>query len=201
MDYSLLIPSFLLSLLGLYLIVIIVVPISRNLYFTISLKRARELRRVRKCQKRLAQARDFFKEGQFKAGLQLVTESFYLELIEMNEYLLPRIHEHNLALLAEVVRAGDGAHGSLKAIPMLESLLEERAKLQRLHFDTKTSLQSLKRNKKKGDRAWADKEFSTKQQNTRKELKQNRRSIQTAINQLLESSPQYAEADTSTTYH
>jgi hypothetical protein len=136
MNYSVLLPSLLITFLGIALVCALLLPILKNLYFGFSLRGTLELVLVKRCQKKLAEVRNLFGQGNFKDGIKLAPDALFLSPIKHHEYLLPKIHEHNLALLAEIVRESKSSQGSLRAIPALEELLEERARLQRLLFDT-----------------------------------------------------------------
>jgi hypothetical protein len=202
MSYSIIIPSLLITFLSLTLLAALLVPILSNLYFGFSIRGAIELSTVKRCQKKLSQIRELFSHGNYKEGIKLAPDAFFLESVKYHEYLLPKIHEHNLALLAEIVREGEGSQGSLRAIPVLEELLEERSRLQRLLFDTYQSATARRKRKRRSNSPdWAAAEFKKKEASIKNKLKINKSEIQESLNSLATSSPQYTASTSEVTYH
>lgn len=201
---GLIVTSILFGLVGLYVIIYLMNVLLRNLYFSLQLRGIVERSAFKRCLQRAGMARHHMANDEKSDALKLFRTSFYLGIPKIQNALIARSIEHNLNIIADIIRLSEADSEALSKVPSLENLFEERGELLRQIHDARESLGNAKsRSKDQGRRvpAWAVNEFKTKEKLLQGQLSDNKLEIQKALDDVFNALAIKSKNQNNVTYH
>lgn len=198
------ITGIILGLAGLYVTIYFSAIIIKNLYFSLELKGLTERMRFKKRLQFAGMARHHMASGETGQAIGLFKKSFFLDHVYHHENLVSRSLEHNLNILADLIRLADVDSEALARLPALERLFEERGDHLKQLMDVRSSLSSAK-NKSRSQRrpipAWAMNEFKSREARIYRSLGDNKKEIQKEIQSVFDALSNRVNNTNSVTYH
>ena len=184
---GLIVTSILFGLAGLYVVIYLSNILLKNMYFSLQLKGIVERSSFKRCLQKAGMARHHMANGEKQEAIALFRQSFYLGTPKHQEGLIPRSLEHNLNIIADLIRISDADSEALSKVPTMERLFEDRCEMLKQLLDVQDSLQNAEsRSKDQGRRvpSWAINEFKAKLKDIKHQLSDNKLEIQKGLSDI-----------------
>ena len=164
-----------------------------------------ERRKLKRRQSALEEADRAIDEKRFEVAAQSLRNAVFLDIIQRDLSLIPRVGALHLSLLNKLILLAELRSYQLSNLPLLEELFSTRVQLLKSWNEAKLTRKESRHKKKEAGEAlpdWAAKEYNKKVEDLADKLKTNRMSIESQLDKLFQELYSADPSnDTDVTYH